>query len=315
MHTSRPPEPACPRPLRPGDKVRFVSPASTPDRSAVEEAAALVRSWGLAVDLGPHAFDKLAYLAGTDDDRIADLNEALRDPAVRAVFATRGGKGSYRIADRIDVEAVRRDPKVLVGFSDITALHLSLLRHGVAGGVHGALRPAGEGEAGQDADARLRVLLMTGEDVVLDACEDQDTAGLTNGGTARGPLVGGNLPMVSTAAGWALPPLRGCILLLEAVGLYLGEIDRQLTMLRKGGHLHGVAGVAVGRFTDCPPSGRLTVVDVLRDHLDRLAVPILGGLPLGHGHAALPVPLGMPTLLDGASRRLVVDRGMAAASP
>ena len=75
------------------------------------------------------------------------------------------------------------------------------------------------------------------------------------------------------------------------------------------------AGVAVGRFTDCPPSGRLTVVDVLRDHLDRLAVPILGGLPLGHGHAALPVPLGMPTLLDGASRRLVVDRGMAAASP
>ena len=299
---------AVPRPLQPGDKVRFVSPASTPDRDAVEASASILRSWGLDVDFGSHAFDKLAYLAGRDEDRLADLNDALRDPGVRAIFATRGGKGSYRIADRLDVEAARMDPKALVGFSDITILQLALLRNGVCTGIHGALKIEERDAPGEEGNARLKALLTASEDVVLNARDDQDTGRLTDGGTAEGPLVGGNLPMVATAAGWALPPLRGCILMLEAIGLYLGEIDRQLTMLRKGGHLDGVAGIALGRFTDCPPSGQLTVVDVLGDHLQRLRVPILGGLPVGHGPAALPVPLGFPTVLDGKLGRLVVRR-------
>ena len=129
-----------PAPLRPGDLIRFVSPASTPARDDVEASADLLRSMGNAVDFGPNAFNKLNYLAGTDDERLADLNDALRDPKVRAIFATKGGKGSYRIAERLDFDAARRDPKFLVGFSDITALHLVLLRHGAGGGVHGALR-------------------------------------------------------------------------------------------------------------------------------------------------------------------------------
>lgn len=122
--------------------------------------------------------------------------------------------------------------------------------------------------------------------------------------SAIGPLIGGNLDMVATCAGWALPPLGGAILLLEAVGMFHGAIDRQLTMLRKGGHLDGVAGIALGQFTDINPSGSWTIVDLLRQHLEPLGVPILGGLPLGHGETAESFPLGYLTRLDGAAGTL-----------
>ena len=125
--------------LKPGDKVRFVSPASTPDRDDVFANAAKLLKWGLRVDYGQHVFNKLGYLAGTDDERLADLNAAFRDEDVRAVFTTRGGKGAYRIAGRLDFDALRRDPKPLVGFSDITNLHLAIYRHTEVPGVHGAI--------------------------------------------------------------------------------------------------------------------------------------------------------------------------------
>lgn len=295
-----------PAPLRPGDLIRFVSPASTPDRVAIEASAAELRTRGFRVDFGTHAFRKMAYLAGTDDERLDDLNAALRDPEVRAIFATRGGKGSYRIADRLDFVAARRDPKHLVGFSDITILQMALIRNGACGGIHGALPSDAEVSGNERRADRLMGILAGQDDVVVQSVDDGETRALTTDGTAEGRLIGGNLTMIATAAGWALPPLRGAILLLEAIGLHLGEIDRQLTMLRKSRHLDGVSGIALGRFTDCPGSGRLTAADVLRDHLADLGVPILGGLPLGHGPAAQSIPLGLPTWLDAPAGRLVV---------
>jgi LD-carboxypeptidase N-terminal domain len=108
--------PLVPPPLKPGDRVRVVSPASTPDRAKVGRGVELLTSWGLVVELGDHVFDRLGhYQAGNDEDRLADINDAFRDPGVRAVISTRGGKGSYRIAAAIDFDAVRRDPKPLVG--------------------------------------------------------------------------------------------------------------------------------------------------------------------------------------------------------
>ncbi|WFU07833.1 LD-carboxypeptidase [Rhizobium sp. CB3090] len=150
--------------LRPGDKIRFVSPASPPDRGLILKQVEILRGWGLDVDFGEHAFCKHGYLAGTDEERLADFNAALRDPEVRAIFATRGGKGSYRIADRLDFEAVRRDPKFLVGFSDITILHLSLWTHCRQVGVHGALFVNdGEQDVSIETCDSLRRVLMTSE--------------------------------------------------------------------------------------------------------------------------------------------------------
>lgn len=295
-----------PSKLKAGDKVRFVSPASTPDREQVMRRAKILEDWGLRVDFGEHAFDKISFLAGRDDDRLADFNAALNDPDIRAIFATRGGKGSYRIADRLDFAAIRRDPKFVVGFSDITALHLSLIGNCRLAGIHGTVMDA-RGEV-HEGNEMLRDMLFSGGDVVLRSRPEENTAVLTTSETAGGRLVGGNLEMIATCAGWALPSLAGAILLLEAIEMQIGQVDRQLTMLRKAGHLDGVAGIAIGQFTRfSASSGGVTVVDLLRDHLGPLGVPILGGLPIGHGAWALPTPVGTMATLDTSAKTLTVQ--------
>jgi muramoyltetrapeptide carboxypeptidase len=303
---------AMPSRLVPGDKIRFVSPASTPNKEDVEASAELLRSWGFRVDFGPNAFRKLNYLAGTDEERLSDFNDALRDRDVRAIFATRGGKGSYRIADRLDFAAAKLDPKFVVGFSDVTILHMTLWKHGVGGGIHGALSEEDWSGPGSANGTPLKELLTNTDGVVLSAQAEEETIILTTGGKVEGPLVGGNLDMVATASGWALPNLDGCILLLEAVSMYLGQVDRLLTMLRKGGHLNGLSGIALGQFTDFNPSGSLTILDLLREHLAPFNIPILGGLPLGHGKGSHRIPIGCRTLLDADSRELRIFRDMTA---
>ncbi|MDL2409316.1 LD-carboxypeptidase [Rhizobium calliandrae] len=298
--------------LRPGDKVLFVSPASSPDKDLVLRQAEILKGWGLNVDFGEHAFCKHDYLAGTDEERLADFNAALRDPKVRAIFTTRGGKGSYRIADGLDFGAARRDPKFLVGFSDITMLHLSLWKHCRQVGIHGALFVCeGEQDVSMETSASLRGALMTSEDIVIGSRLNEPTSCLTTEGTANGRLIGGNLDMIATAAGWALPDMHGAILLLEAVNMSRGQVDRQLTMLRKAGHLSGLAGVAVGQFTRFEFDRRFSVIDILREHLDALDVPVLGGLPLGHGHSPLSVPVGAVAVMDAKAGTLIVRRGGA----
>ncbi len=210
--------------LRAGDKIRFISPASTPQREEVLRDAARLEAWGLRVDFGEHAFRKVGYLAGTDDERLADINAAFCDGDVRAIFATRGGKGSYRIADRLDFDAAHRDPKFLVGFSDITILHLSLWKHCAISSIHGALVGV-DGQSGLQSEEALRRLLTTDDPVVIRSRSAETTAALTTSGVAEGRLLGGNLDSIATAAGWALPSLDGAILLLEAIGMHLGHVD------------------------------------------------------------------------------------------
>ena len=299
---------ATPAALKPGDKVRFLSPASPPDPEAVYRGARELESWGLEVDFGEHAFRKFGYLAGNDEQQLQDFNAALADPSVRAIFATRGGKGSYRIADRLDFQSARKDPKFVVGFSDITVLLLSLWKHCRLVGIHGALGEDAAGTMLPDSSAALRSVLMTSEPIVVRSRADDPTSALTTRGAASGRLIGGNLEMIATAAGWALPDLTGAILLIEAVEMYLGQVDRHLTMLRKAGHLSGLAGIAVGQFSNFKPSAGLTIIDLLGDHLKGLNVPILGGLPLGHGERPMSVPIGLVALLDTEAGTLAIER-------
>ncbi|OLP62168.1 LD-carboxypeptidase [Xaviernesmea oryzae] len=298
------PAPALRRPiilppkLQPGDLIRFVSPASTPERDNVMARAAVLESWGFRVDIAPHAFDRSGFLAGSDDDRLADLNEAFKDPAVRAIMATRGGKGSYRIADRLDLAAVKADPKWLVGFSDITILQCALLRGAGLASLHGALLVE-EGEAEPENAALLHHFLTRWGEVRITARLDEPTALLTRPGAASGPLVGGNLAMLVTAAGWMLPNLSGTILLLEAVDCQPGEVDRALTMLCKAGHLDGLAGIAIGQMLPAEEGRDAVILRVLQEHIDALGLPVLGGLPIGHGERPLTVPFGAHVRLDG----------------
>ena len=264
--------------LRPGDRVRLVSPASYPEPSAIDDCLAVLEGWGLVGEVAPHALDKWGYMAGRDEDRLADLNDAFRDPGVRAIVATRGGAGGYRVADHIDFDAVRADPKPLVGFSDITYLHLALLKHGLVPGIHGCLD-------GPTTVATVHQLLMTLEPLEVAAHPASVSGAIVFPGVARGRLVGGNLAALATSVGVRFPAMQGAILFLEDQRLVgLGTVDRQLTQLIASGALDGITGIAIGSFegfVDYTDRG-WTLTEVLNDRLGSLGVPMLGGIRAGH---------------------------------
>ena len=270
----------------------------------------MLDGWGLRSELAPHAFDRWGYMAGTDADRLDDLNESFRNPEVRAIVTTRGGAGAYRIADRIDFASVRADPKPIVGFSDITFLHLSLWKHCQLGGIHGCL-------VGETARASVRQLLMTTDPITLRSDPTAVSAAVRFAGSARGRLLGGNLASMATSVGVRMPSMTGAILFLEdqrVVGL--GTIDRQLTQLVRSGAVDGIVGVALGSFDgflDYVDRG-WTIADVFIDRFGTLGVPVVGGFAAGHdlvGPDGTPdqtaLPLGSTATLDAASGTLTID--------
>lgn len=299
--------------VREGDRVRLVSPASRPSPDGLARGVELLEGWGLRVEVGRHAFDRHGYLAGEDRDRSADLDEAFRDPGVRAVLATRGGKGAYRIAAQLDVEAARADPKPLVGFSDITCLHLALHRAGVPVGFHGPMLNWNDDYCDATCAEALRRALMVVEPVMVPSDPAEYTARFTTGGPVTGTLLGGNLDSIARSVGWALPALDGVILLLEDHhGTGLGQIDRCFAQLFHSGRLDRVAGFAIGTFGEfeTAEAGGWRLADVVSGWLDRVGVPVLGGLPLGHGRNPVTVPLGTRTTIDPAAGRMTVAPGV-----
>jgi muramoyltetrapeptide carboxypeptidase len=294
--------------LKPGDRVRLVSPASYPPPEGLEAAIEILTSWGLSVDVGEHALDQLGFLAGTDADRLADLNDALRDPDVRAIITTRGGAGAYRIIDDLDFEAARRDPKPVVGFSDITNLHLALWEHSRVVGLHGMVFGV-TGEAARRA-------LMTTEPITLHRNPADLSAEVVVEGVASGFLMGGNLGTIAGMVGAGLPSLDGGILFFEALTGSLESLDQVLFQLVASGTLDGVRGIAIGQLTpngDAVGNTRAsdwTAAELLQDRLGHLGVPILGGLPLGHGPDPLVVPLGTTAAIDTAAGTLTVAAGV-----
>lgn len=298
--------------LRPGDEVAVVSPASYPEPAALESLVAELRNWGLRPRLGRNVLSRHGFMAGPDPARADDLNAAIRDEEVRAIFASRGGAGSYRIADLVDWDALRSDPKPLVGFSDITHLHLGwFFRSGVAS-VHGAAD-------GRRACEQLRSVLLEGAGNTVTAYRRSPLAVLTSSeGCATGPLVGGNLRELAGAVGCGLPGLAGAILVLEDLRhVGLGQIDRNLVQLRRSGVLDGLQGVVLGHFSgfDDYVDRGWRILDVLTDNLSDLDAPILAGVQVGHG---LVGPDGEPdqdVLVLGSSATIDCASGTLACNP
>jgi muramoyltetrapeptide carboxypeptidase len=304
-HSLRPPA------LRAGDRVMLVSPSGPTRPERVARGVELLTEWGLDVAVAPHAYERTGYLAGSDEQRLADLNLALRDPHVRGIVCTRGGYGIQRIVDGVDYAAAAADPKVLVGFSDITALQLALWRRAGLATVHGPGAAWLDERTGPEAADSLKRAVITTDPVVIKAREGEETSPVRLNeipGTATGTLLGGNLCLLCSSIGTAdMPDLRGAILLLEEVCEPPYKVDRMLVHLRRAGALDGVAGVAVGQFTDCSDGWGTSVVDVLVEQLGLLGVPVLGGLPVGHGRDQLSVPLGVPATLDVITGTLTVE--------
>jgi muramoyltetrapeptide carboxypeptidase len=214
-----------------------------------------------------------------------------------------------RIVDGLDMAAVRADPKLVLGFSDITALQLALWRGARLVTVHGPGAAWLAERTGPESAESLRRALMSHEPSVVAARDDEETSPLRLGtGVASGPLLGGNLSMLAATLGTPdMPELRGAVLLLEDVNEAPYKVDRMLTQLRRAGALTGLAGVAVGQFTQCADDWPVSIVDVLAEQLGPLDVPVLGGLPIGHGRDQLTVALGAPATLDLEHRTLTVE--------
>jgi muramoyltetrapeptide carboxypeptidase len=289
----------------------LVSPSGPTKPERVARGIELLTGWGLRPLLAPNAYAREGYLAGADALRATDLNAAFADPEVRGVLCTRGGYGVQRIVDAVDMAAVRRDPKVVAGFSDITALQLALWRGARLATVHGPGAAWLDERTPPVSAESLRAVLMDTEPVVVKRVETEESAPVVVPGAARGPLIGGNLSLIVSSVGTPdFPDLRGAILLVEDVQEAPYKVDRMLTHLRRAGALDGVAGVAVGQFTDCADGWPVSVADVLAERLGDLGVPVLGGLPIGHGTGQLTVPVGTPATLDADAGVLTVAAGV-----
>lgn len=294
------------RSLVPGARVALVAPAGPIHEDDVERAVDNARSFGWEPVVGAHVLERYSYFAARDDARLDDLNAALRDDRIDAIWCIRGGYGMMRLLDGIDFDALARDPRPVMGYSDITALHAGVNR--CAGIVSFHSPVAREKITPFTRDSFVRA--MRGED----SCGVARDARVIRGGTARGRLAGGNLALMAALAGTPyLPDLTNAILVLEDVNEALYRVDRMLTQLRLAGALRDVAAIAFGHCTDCdadesPDDTReqRTLDVVLREHADALGVPCLVNIPLGHIDEHWTIPLGALATLDADARTLTV---------
>ena len=292
--------------LRPGARVALVAAAGPLPEGGVDRAVQRVAGLGWEPVPGRHCRGRSGYLAGADFERAADLNAALRDPGIDAVWMLRGGYGVMRILEVVDWEALARRPKPLIGYSDNTALHLGALRAGVVA-FHG---PHPHTEAFPDfaRDALLRVVASPAAAGVLPGTAGTEVE-TVEGGAAEGMLVGGNLSLVAALLGTPYAaPAEGAILFLEEVGEHAYRLDRLLSQLRLAGVLGRVAGIAVGQVTETPGEGEgiPAAVDVLRDRLGGLGVPVAIGFPFGHVDDNWTLPLGVRARLDADAGTLAL---------
>lgn len=285
--------------LLPGDRVAVVAPGGPVNPVQLDAGCAVLRRLGLSVAVARNVRARNGFIAGSDADRAADLQAAWCDPTVRAVLCARGGYGSVRLLDRLDWDALAAaGPKLLHGSSDVTALHVAFgARLGLATtfGPMVATAPIGGAEPEPTSLACLRDTLFAPERTqVLAAAEPRTLAG----GAARGVLDGGNLSLLTSLAGtpYASAAAPDRIALLEDIHEEPYRIDRMLTQLLLAGWFEGVAGVILGSWVGCGSPGE--VEEVLAERLRPLNVPVLAGLPIGHGAPQLTLPFGAAVELD-----------------
>jgi muramoyltetrapeptide carboxypeptidase len=281
----------------------------------VRRGVGLLTEAGFRPVLARHLFARRGHLAGKDDARAEDLNRMLRDPDIRCVLMGRGGFGALRIVDRIDWGAMRRDPKVFAGFSDATLFHLGFAARAGVRTLHGPnLHGIAVGAVSDFARWRAWVTRPDPPEAVRRLPAGPALAAGGGGGKARGRVYGGNLVLVHYATGTRfMPDLGRAILFLEEVAEEPYKIDGMLSRLALEGTLRKLRGVALGSFTACVPKrGRreLPTSVVLRDHLARLGIPVLSGIPAGHGKRNRPVPLGALATIDARRRVLRFEEGL-----
>jgi muramoyltetrapeptide carboxypeptidase len=306
--------------LSPGARVALVCPSGAVlERDDLTRASDLVRALGLAPVQMPNADRRFGYLAGTDDERLDDLQRAIGDESIAAIWAVRGGFGTTRILRRIDFSPLRSRPKVLLGFSDVTSVLLKAYADTGLVTFHGPVSRNGLTPFAREHLERLlfdpapagKLSQPKAPAGVLVPREPRVVPLVP--GIAEGPLVGGNLTLIQCLVGTgALPSFDGAILFLEETSEDLYRVDRMLAHLRDAGLLTGLAGVAIGLFTDMrkgAEGGTRSFEEVLRDYLEPLGIPAARGFPIGHVDDQWTLPIGARARLDADAGTIALLEG------
>jgi muramoyltetrapeptide carboxypeptidase len=294
-----------PRRIGPGDTIGVVAPSGAVDPAWLARGVAALEGLGFVVRLGRSVEARQGYLAGADPVRLADLQAMLDDPGVHAVVCARGGFGSQRIVPYLDWTALKRAPKLVMGYSDATALLTGVVR-AVGAAVHGPM-VAADLARGLAEPARQHLCRLLGDP----AYEWQEDAPIcVRPGMADGRLVGGCLSVLVSTLGTAhAPETKGAILFLEDVNEYAYRLDRLLLQFRQAGLLDGVAGVVFGTLDGCSAHDGVEPLDVVREHFADGSIPVAYGVRAGHSAAPADVvnmalPLGVRVRLDATRGRL-----------
>jgi len=304
-----------PKRLRPGDTVGLITPGSYLDDEGLEKAVENIIRLGFKVKMGANIRAKRGFNAGTDQQRLDDLHLMFSDDSVDAVWCARGGYGCSRLLPYIDYQLIKKNPKALIGYSDITALLNAIYKKTGLVGFHG---PVGASDFTDYTTEHFKALLMQAKNKhqIKPASENLEEEELAyhpktiRSGTAEGELVGGNLSLLAAMAGTGyLPDVKGKIVFIEDIGEKPYRVDRMMTQLRQAWKLEDAAGIAMGVFADCEADEddlSLTLWETVKDRTENLGIPVVYGLSFGHIANQFTLPVGAKSRLDVEARSLTI---------
>ena len=290
----------------PGDTIAIAAPASPPEKpEIIDEAILRFTGLGFKVKTAEHLRKRDCYLAGSDVDRAADINALFADPEVKAIFALRGGYGSCRILPLLDYAAIRANPKLFLGYSDITAMHLAILVKSGLVTFHGS-NASSAFEPPNIKWCEKMLLGIDQSDVLFQRDRGHKAVKTVVTGRARGKLIGGNFTCLLRLIGTAWQPdFRGAILFLEDTGEKAYRIDGMFTHLRLAGLLDQIGGLVLGQFDyDSDRREQARIAEILPREAKRLGVPCVTGAPIGHFAGQVILPQGVDAELDAGAGRL-----------
>lgn len=302
-----------PKRLKKGDTVGIISPSSPPNLENLQKALPFIEGLGLKVKMGKSVEAKHGHLAGSDDERLADLHAMFEDPEIAGIICAGGGYGAARYTEKIDFQMLKENPKVFWGYSDITFLHTAIGQYADLVTFHGPMLASDVGkDAFHERSARMFGQLFAPFELFYSE-EISPLTALTSG-VAEGELVGGNLSLIRSAIGTKFDlDTAGKILLIEDIDEEPYQVDEMLNHLRMARKFDGVAGVVIGDFKNAEPKKperSLTLDQVLEDYFKEMKVPVVKGFKIGHCEPHFSVPLGVKARLDADEKTLTILPGV-----
>ena len=300
-----------PKPLQKGDKVAIIAPASPSDKNLIDKCIASLNELGLKVVIGESCLSEHGFLSGTDDIRANDINCMFADKNIKGIFALRGGYGCARLLDLIDFKLIKKNPKIFIGYSDITALHIAINQKSKLITYHGPMISTEliKGLDEYSADY-YKKFIFEHEKIEELLNPERNSLEIINNGIASGELIGGNLSLICSSLGTKYEiNTKNKILFLEEVDEVPYKVDRMLTHLKQSGKLKEANGIILGAFTNCiAPNNKksLSLQEVFNEIILPLKKPTISNLACGHCLPTLTLPLGEKVLIDANNKKIKI---------